>query len=60
MDDTLYFNEQHLLVREMVRSFANDHVKPVASLHDADVSEWARRTGQLWGSQGRALRRLEQ
>ena len=32
----------------------------LASLRDADVSEWARKTGELWGSQGRALRRLEQ
>jgi alkylation response protein AidB-like acyl-CoA dehydrogenase len=38
MDDALYFNEQHLQVREMVRAFANDHVKPVASHHDADSS----------------------
>ena len=32
----------------------------LASLHDADVSEWARKTGQLSGTQGLALRRLEQ
>ena len=32
----------------------------LASLPDADVSAWARKTGELWGSQGRALRRLEQ
>jgi len=32
----------------------------LASLRDADVSEWARKTGELWGSQGRDLRRLEQ
>jgi butyryl-CoA dehydrogenase len=36
MDDSLYFNEQHLAVREMVRSFARDHVAPVAAKHDAD------------------------
>jgi alkylation response protein AidB-like acyl-CoA dehydrogenase len=36
MDDGLYFNEQHLAVREMVRAFANDHIRPVASQHDAD------------------------
>jgi alkylation response protein AidB-like acyl-CoA dehydrogenase len=36
MDDALYFNEQHLAVREMVRAFANDHIRPVASQHDAD------------------------
>jgi len=36
MDDAQYFNEQHLQVREMVRAFANDHVRPVAALHDAD------------------------
>jgi len=32
----------------------------LASIRDADVSTWARKTGDLWGSQGRALRRLEQ
>jgi len=36
MDDAQYFNEQHLQVREMVRAFANDHVRPVAAQHDAD------------------------
>ncbi|MCC7052263.1 MAG: acyl-CoA dehydrogenase family protein [Gemmatimonadaceae bacterium] len=42
MDDALYFNEQHLAVREMVRAFANDHVRPVAGMHDADSSfPWA-------------------
>jgi hypothetical protein len=32
----------------------------LASLRDADVSEWARKTGQLPRSQGLALRALEQ
>ena len=32
----------------------------LASLRDADVSEWARKTGSLSGTQGPALRRLEQ
>jgi len=36
MDDSLYFNEHHLAVRDMVRSFARDHVAPVAARHDAD------------------------
>ena len=36
MDDSLYFNEQHLAVRDMVRSFAREHVAPVAAKHDAD------------------------
>ncbi|HEX7942581.1 MAG TPA: acyl-CoA dehydrogenase family protein, partial [Gemmatimonadaceae bacterium] len=36
MDDSLYFTEQHLAVREMVRQFARDEVAPVASRHDAD------------------------
>jgi arylsulfatase A-like enzyme len=31
----------------------------LASQRDADVSEWARKTAELWGSAGRALRRLE-
>jgi alkylation response protein AidB-like acyl-CoA dehydrogenase len=36
MDDTLYFSEQHLAVREMVRNFALEEVAPVAARHDAD------------------------
>jgi butyryl-CoA dehydrogenase len=38
MDDQLYFNEQHLAVREMVRAFAREQVAPVAARHDADAS----------------------
>ncbi|MFL5617646.1 MAG: acyl-CoA dehydrogenase [Gemmatimonadaceae bacterium] len=38
MDDQLYFSEQHLAVREMVRQFARDDVSPVAKKHDADGS----------------------
>jgi butyryl-CoA dehydrogenase len=34
MDDSLYFSEQHLAVREMVRAFARDEVAPVASQYD--------------------------
>src|SRR6267142_1555000 len=36
MDDSLYFSEQHLAVREMVREFARDEVAPVAKQFDAD------------------------
>jgi len=36
MDDSLYFNEEHLATREMVRQFAHDDVAPVAAKHDAD------------------------
>ena len=36
MDDSLYFNEQHLAVRDLVRSFAREHVAPVAAQHDED------------------------
>ena len=36
MDDSLYFNEQHLAVREMVRAFAQEKVAPVAAKHDED------------------------
>src|SRR5206468_9555466 len=32
----LYFTEQHLATREMVRAFARDEVAPVAAKHDAD------------------------
>ncbi|HZS61778.1 MAG TPA: acyl-CoA dehydrogenase family protein [Gemmatimonadaceae bacterium] len=36
MDDTLYFTEQHLQVREMVRAFAQQDVAPVAAKFDAN------------------------
>src|SRR5918997_2674724 len=35
MDDGLYFSEQHLAVRNMVREFARDEVAPVAAELDA-------------------------
>jgi len=50
MDDELYFSEQHLAVREMVRQFARDEVAPVAARHDADGSfpwETVKKMGEL-------------
>jgi butyryl-CoA dehydrogenase len=50
MDDGLYFGEQHLQVREMVRQFARDEVAPVAAKHDADATfpwENIRKMGEL-------------
>ncbi len=38
MDDSLYFSEQHLAVRGMVREFAQSEVAPVAARHDADAT----------------------
>src|SRR5437868_11497241 len=38
MDDALYFTEQHLATREMVRQFARDEVAPTAAKHDADAT----------------------
>ena len=35
MDDSLYFSEQHLQVRDMVRAFARDEVAPIAAHYDA-------------------------
>ncbi len=35
MDDSLYFSEQHLAVRGMVREFARSEVSPVAAELDA-------------------------
>ncbi|MEP6508913.1 MAG: acyl-CoA dehydrogenase [Gemmatimonadales bacterium] len=35
MDDSLYFSEQHIAVRDMVREFARDEVAPVAARFDA-------------------------
>ncbi len=50
MDDSLYFSEQHLAVREMVRQFARDEVAPVAAKFDADSTfpwENVKRMGEL-------------
>ena len=50
MDDSLYFTDQHLATREMVRQFARDEVAPVAAAHDRDASfPWAniRKMGEL-------------
>ena len=50
MDDALYFTEQHLAVREMVREFARDEVAPIAAKFDAEAKfpwETVRRMGEL-------------
>ena len=50
MDDALYFSEQHLAVRQMVREFARDEVAPVAAKFDADsIFPWenVKRMGEL-------------
>jgi alkylation response protein AidB-like acyl-CoA dehydrogenase len=50
MRDSLYFTEQHLAVREMVRAFARDEVAPVAKRFD-DTQEFpwdnVRKMGEL-------------
>ena len=50
MDDSRYFTEQHLAVREMVREFARSEVAPVAAKYDAEAKfpwENIRRMGEL-------------
>src|SRR5580692_6872982 len=50
MDDSVYFTEQHLAVREMVRAFARDEVAPVAKGFDASQEfpwENVRKMGEL-------------
>ncbi|MBK8249215.1 MAG: acyl-CoA dehydrogenase family protein [Gemmatimonadetes bacterium] len=37
MDDSQYFSEQHLQVRDMVRAFAREAVAPVAARYDASA-----------------------
>lgn len=37
MDDALYFTEQHLTIREMVRGFAKDEIAPIAAQYDASA-----------------------
>ena len=50
MEDSLYFNEQHYAVRDMVRAFAREEVAPVAGrLDEAGEFPWAnvKRMGEL-------------
>jgi len=50
MDDALYFTEQHIAVREMVRSFAQAEVAPIAARYDASAEfPWPtiKRMGEL-------------
>jgi alkylation response protein AidB-like acyl-CoA dehydrogenase len=50
MDDALYFSDQHLATREMVRQFARDEVAPVAAKYDAEGKfpwESIRKMGEL-------------
>ena len=50
MDDSLYFSEQHIAVRDMVREFARSEVAPVArQLDDEGRFPWenVRRMGEL-------------
>src|SRR2546423_8284160 len=50
MDDSLYFSEQHLAVRSMVREFARSEVAPVAADLDAKAEfPWAniKKMGEL-------------
>ena len=50
MDDSLYFTEQHLAVRNMVREFARSEVAPVAAALDAKAEfPWAnvKKMGEL-------------
>ena len=37
MDDALYFSDQHLVVREMVRDFAQTEIAPIARAADASA-----------------------
>lgn len=50
MDDSLYFNEHHIAVRDMVREFAREEVAPVAAAFDASQEfPWAniKKMGEL-------------
>ncbi|HEX2717504.1 MAG TPA: acyl-CoA dehydrogenase family protein [Gemmatimonadaceae bacterium] len=50
MDDTLYFSEQHIAVRDMVREFARAEVAPVARHYDDTAKfpwENVKRMGEL-------------
>jgi butyryl-CoA dehydrogenase len=50
MDDSLYFGEQHLQTREMVRQFAREEVAPIAAKYDESAKfpwESIRKMGEL-------------
>lgn len=50
MDDSFYFTEQNLAVRDMVRQFAREEVAPVAAKLDADATfpwENVKKMGEL-------------
>ncbi len=50
MEDSLYFSEQHIAVRDMVRSFAREEVAPVAARFDESQEfpwENVRKMGEL-------------
>jgi butyryl-CoA dehydrogenase len=50
MDDSLYFNDQHHAVSEMVRAFAQDEVQPIAARFDDEAKfpwETVKRMGEL-------------
>jgi alkylation response protein AidB-like acyl-CoA dehydrogenase len=50
MNESLYFNEQHYAVRDMVREFAREHVAPVAARLDEKAEfpwENVKRMGEL-------------
>lgn len=50
MDDSLYFSEQHLAVREMVQALARDEVAPIAGRYDESQEfpwETVKRMGEL-------------
>ena len=50
MDDSLYFSEHHLATREMVRSFAQTEIAPIAAQYDASSEfPWptVKRMGEL-------------
>jgi alkylation response protein AidB-like acyl-CoA dehydrogenase len=50
MDDALYFSEQHIAVRDLVRTFAREEVAPIAAKFDAAGEfpwETVRKMGEL-------------
>ena len=52
MDDSLYFTEQHLAMREMVREFARDEVAPVAAQATTPTRPSRGRTSSKMGELG--------
>ena len=58
MDDSLYFNNDHLVVREMVRQFAREEVAPIAASCASEIALRDGRNAWSWAQTDDKLNRV--